>query len=80
MQRCLMLHHYTMLHCAVQNQTTQACVLLCNRWDKYHTRPLTKRFGKAETLADCRGQCNGNECTFIVWERSTGRCWEKYSW
>lgn len=53
---------------------------LRNRWDKYHRKPVDQRFKVAETLADCKGTCTGDQCTFIVFERTSGHCWEKYSW
>lgn len=55
--------------------------LLLSRWDRFHTRPLPKRFKVVETLEDCKYTCSGpSECTFVVFNRATGQCWEKYSW
>lgn len=56
-------------------------VLLC-RWDKYHQLPINRRMLKTLTLDECQKTCSGNDfdCTFVVFQRTTGNCWPKYSW
>lgn len=51
-------------------------------WDKYHVKPLEQRSGPDVSLEDCQASCSGRpyDCTFVVWNRENGLCWQKYSW
>jgi hypothetical protein len=52
------------------------------RWDKFHQYPNDKRTVKTDTLEGCKNLCTGQDfnCTFIVWDRTNGDCYQKYSW
>lgn len=65
----------------VQAETTWGCYDNQNvaGWDVFPTRK--PRYTIESTLADCKWMCSTTvDCTFIVWNKTNGMCFLKYSW